>query len=128
MNITNQTKMIKLKGKFKESFEIYYIVRTRKDRPDYNNYSKEQILAKFYRKTLSEQYGVIVDFGIYIGYFIEASISGFYRINDIKPPRTVSIGENANTDKGSFDSKLDEAREQSIIKLQEIYNEQRKDT
>ena len=45
-----------------KQFEEWYIPWLRKQRKDYDKYSDEQLLRKFYRKIWAEQWGVYLEF------------------------------------------------------------------
>jgi len=47
-----------LTGKTKEQFEKWYLNYIRTERKDYDGYSDDTVLGKFYRETLSMQIGV----------------------------------------------------------------------
>jgi len=53
---------MKLTGQAKALFEKWYLLLIRKERKDYDRFSDEQILRKFYRLLPSQRWGVLQDF------------------------------------------------------------------
>ena len=105
---------MKLHGYFKEDFEKWYL-NIYLDFSKESEQTKKMMLLIFYKKKFTERYGVYVDFGDSVKLEIDImSMQGFgfeYYINQ--------------RHYGNKDSRH-EAREQSIIKLQEIYNDKEK--
>jgi hypothetical protein len=63
--------MMKLTGRTKEQFEKWYLLLIRQQRKDYDKFSDDQVLRKFYRLLKSQQWGVIQDFADSLGYHIQ---------------------------------------------------------
>ena len=98
-----------LSGKNKIQFEEHYLIESRKQRQDYNKYSDEVLLRKFYRKTLSEKYGIYVDYFDSVGVYIQSKFRSF----------RVSIGSEVYS---GLHLTRNEARKQAIEKANEIIN------
>lgn len=64
---------MKLTGKSQKQFEEWYLVLIRQERKDYDKFSDEQVLAKFYRLLSSQQWGVIQDWADLIGIELEVN-------------------------------------------------------
>lgn len=106
---------MKLTGQTKIDFEKWYLLLIRQQRKDYDKFSDDQVLRKFYRLLQSQQWGVFQDFADSVGVNISAGSFG---------------------DSGVFDYEIDfipsdeirdtrqEARNAAIEKFNEIYNDQ----
>jgi len=109
---------MELVRKFKEDFEKWYL-NIYLDFSKESEQTKKMMLLIFYKKKFTERYGVYVDFGD----SVDKRISVFPLIIRGVIIYEIFINESHYGDYGT----RHEAREQSIIKLQNIYNEQRKD-
>jgi hypothetical protein len=59
---------MKITGLAKELFEKWYLLLIRKERKDYDKFSDDQVLRKFYRLLPSQKWGVYQDWADSMGY------------------------------------------------------------
>lgn len=112
-------KNLKLTGKCKQDFEIWYWDLIEKQRPDYLRYGHGTIMLKFYRSIPSMQYGVYVDF------FYSVGIEIMFDKEDADTWLITLYNKDTlieDTIRGDIYSRQ-EAREQTIIKTNEVYNQ-----
>lgn len=105
-----------LTGKSKPNFESYYIERIRTERKDYDKYSDEVVLRKFYRYLLSMQFGVYQDYADSIGYSLEV---GYYLQK--YQPHIYNLYSECVHDGLKYKT-LDEARKAALKAFDEIVN------
>ena len=106
-----------LNGRCKDDFETWYIPYIRELREDYNKFPNDSLLRKFYRKPLSERFGVLQDFfddkEIRVENTRLARLKGFYpKVNDSP---VVPNGEWLHICS-------DSARKHAIQKANDLYN------
>ena len=117
---------MKIHGYFKKDFEKWYL-NIYLDFSKESEQTKKTMLLIFYKEKFTERYGVYVDFGDSVG--IHISLTSYTNITmNGNQWYYYKIGNIVKSDDNIRFKTRHEAREQSIIKLQEIYNEQRKDT
>ena len=115
---------MKLTDKAKELFEKWYLKLIRENRRDYDKFSDEVILRKFYRLLPSQQWGVYQDFADSLGYLIEILVvpieNTLYRFEfDF-----TIYNQNEQIEIGELGCETrQEARNAAIGKLNEIINQ-----
>lgn len=106
---------MKITGLAKGLFEKWYLLLIRQERKDYDKFSDDQVLRKFYRLLLSQQWGVYQDWADSLGYELyiskESPVEYFWAVSDLI--RSFYEG-NCKTRK--------EARNAAIEKLNELVN------